>query len=207
VGTDSFLNASTDKRYSLLEGDEDELIRACVAGEHRARTALFHRYRDVIYRFAYRFVGPVADMDDLIHDIYVEVFRSLGRFKGEAKFTTWLYRIAANVCFSYLKRTRRRNYVFVPYEPLGGADSGASGVVDGEKAFARRHIRRRIGEALLRLPDKKRVVLVLHDIEGRTMDEVARIVKKPVGTVKSRLFHARSDMRRILKDLMSGQAS
>jgi RNA polymerase sigma-70 factor (ECF subfamily) len=197
------LNASTDKRYSLFEEDEGALIRACVEGDRAARTELFHKYRDVVYRFTYRFVGPVADMDDLVHDIYVEVYRSLGRFKGESKFSTWLYRIAANVCFAYLKKSRRREYVFVPYEPLGGADSGAAGVVDGEKAFARRHVRRRIGEALLKLQDKKRVVLVLHDIEGRTMDEVARIVKKPVGTVKSRLFHARGEMRRILKDLMT----
>ncbi|MBD3317857.1 MAG: sigma-70 family RNA polymerase sigma factor [Chitinivibrionales bacterium] len=197
------MNASVDKEYLLNGRDEHSLIRACVAGDRDARTELFHRYRDMIHRFAYRFVGPVADMDDIIHDIYIELFKSLKRFRGESRLSTWLYSIAANVCFTYLKKTRRRGRVFVPYEVIEGQEAHRDNATDGDRVFARRYVRGRIGEALLKLNEKKRLVLILHDIEGRTMEEIARVVKKPVGTVKSRLFHARSEMRGILKDLMS----
>lgn len=174
---------------------EIDLVQRSSQGDQEARSEIFYKYKDLIYRLVYRFVGPVADLEDLLQDIYVELFKSLKNFKQQSKFSTWLYRITLNVCMSYLRKNYAKKYVLIPHDFLDMVVDRSS--MDGN--WPKQDLRHRLSAALLKIAPKKRAVIMLHDVEGIKLEEIAQIVKKPLGTVKSRLFNARAELREILE--------
>ena len=170
----------------------DPLIARAQAGDEAAFQEIFHTYKETVARVVHRVMGPSHEIEDVVQDVFIHVFRSIGKFRGDAKFTTWLYRLTANVTKMHLRRKRSRPRfadVPVPESRPEGAD------VEQPDAVAER--RERI-DALYRLVDrlseKKRTVLVLHDFEGLPAKEIAEIVEAPVLTVRTRLFYARKEL-------------
>jgi RNA polymerase sigma-70 factor (ECF subfamily) len=172
----------------------DELISRARAGDKAAFGLLFQRHRAEVARLVFRMVGPKAELEDLLQEVFLQVFRSLGDFRGDARFTTWLHRLTVNVVLMYRRAARSRPQLTDELP----AEAESPAVHPDDDAIRRERIR--AFYALLdRLPDKKRTVFVLHEIEGFAPAEIARIVEAPVLTVRTRLFYARRDLIQLLR--------
>ena len=190
-GTAPALRGGASFRRARM-ADLDPLIAAAQRGEPRALRALFERYRPDVSRIAFRVLGPSADLEDVVQEAFVQVFRSLPSYRGSAKFSTWLYRVVTNVARMHVRHERVR-------PRLGGAPEGVleARPDDGQRPdeeAARNTRLRALYRHLDALSEKKRTVLVLHDLEGVAAAEVAQIVDAPVLTVRTRLFYARKEL-------------
>ncbi|HOS42642.1 MAG TPA: sigma-70 family RNA polymerase sigma factor [Armatimonadota bacterium] len=181
---------------------EDALIRRAAQGDAAAFDCLVEQYTPRVYALAYRMVGNSEDAQDIAQEAFVRVYHALPRYKGEAAFSTWLYRIVTNVCYDDLKRRRRRPATFTDLEHEEG-DARAETLAGGESpedAALRLERRRAVQAAITTLPEHFRAVLVLYDLQGFSYQEIADILKQRVGTVKSRLNRARNLLREKLED-------
>ena len=176
--------------------EEDPLVARAAAGDAAAFRTLYQRHRNDVARLAYRMLGPRADLEDVIQEVFVQVFKSLRDFRGQARFGTWLHRVTVNVVLMH-RRSARSRPVFSEQAP---GDSVGSSDVPPDEDVDRRERVRAFGRVLARLADKKRIVFVLHELEGLAPSEIARIVGAPILTVRTRLFYARRDVEAMLAD-------
>ena len=176
--------------------DTDEMVARCQRGDETAFRQLFAHHRADVARLVHRMAGPNADLEDIVQEVFVQVHRSLGDFRGQAKFSTWLHRVAVNVVLMY-RRARRSRPELVSAEPGRGEPDARIGP---DEDVARRERMRAFWRVLERLPEKKRTVFVLHEIEGMAPAEIAQIVRAPILTVRTRLFYARRALSRLLRD-------
>jgi RNA polymerase sigma-70 factor (ECF subfamily) len=182
---------------NLLSDTEDgELVRRCRAGDERAFELLFRRHSAQVSGLVYRTLGPSPEQEDLVQEVFLQVVRSLGSFREEARFSTWLYRVAMNVVLMHLRAAGRRPRL-VDEELAGPALDSAPSAHD---AFETRQRVAAFYRLLARLSDKKRVVFVLHELEGLTPARIGEIVRAPVLTVRTRLFYARRELGRWLEE-------
>ncbi|MFW6067714.1 MAG: RNA polymerase sigma factor [Myxococcota bacterium] len=170
--------------------DLDPLIDRARRGDEAAYRELFECHRGTVARVVQRFVGASPDLEDIVQDVFVHVFRSIRSFRGESKFTTWLYRLTANVTKMHLRRGNSRpRTVDLPVPEASPPHLEPAELPDSAVARDRRV--RALHRLLDQLSEKKRTVLVLHDLEGLPAREIADIVGAPVMTVRTRLFYAR----------------
>lgn len=176
------------------------IINQCVAGDPKAQRALFQRFKRMFLSLAYKNLGPGFDLDEVVHEIFIQIYKGLPAFGFRSAFETWAYRVGLNVCVSHLRdKFRKRKLNLVPESRCAEARTVAGGETPVQ-VLEGRELEKKIFEALDCLDERKRIVVVLHDMEEKTLDEIAEIIRKPVGTVKSRLFHGRNE----LKELLSG---
>ena len=177
------------------------IIERCTQGDRMAQQELFNSYRAVVVRIVCRMLGSPnkLEVEDVIGRAYVELFRSLPKFKGLSSFDTWVYRICTTVCLMHIRskyRSRKLDMVDIGsdgVEDAGSSDPQPDGVMEKKQWYAEVH------RALDGLRVERRAVFVLCDVEGHSLDEAAEIIDCPVGTVKSRLSRARDDMRKALE--------
>jgi RNA polymerase sigma factor (sigma-70 family) len=174
----------------------DELIVRCQAGEPAAFRELFRAHRSDVARLVHRMLGATSDLEDVIQEVFLQVHRSIKDFRGQSRFTTWLYRVTVNVVLMH-RRAGRSRPVFVEAPPAL-APSDKSPLPDEQ--VARRARMRAFQRLLDRLSEKKRAVFVLHELEGLAPAEIAKIVEAPVLTVRTRLFYARRELAEMLRD-------
>ena len=184
----------------LGSADEADLIDRCRRDERAAHDELYHRFRRVVASNLFRVLGDRGELDDLVQEVFIIAFRGLATFRHEARLATWLYRICVNVALGRI-RTRARRPVTAQLADLEQAAHGAAMTDRPEapdRALERRQIHERIYRALDQLAPKKRIVLYLHEIEGRDLKEIAYLVDSNAVTVRTRLFYARRELYRIL---------
>lgn len=165
-----------------------DLVARCQKGDKDALGELYRLYRNEVARNLHRMLGPGrGDLEDVLQEVFIEVFRSIPRFRGDARVSTWLYRVCVNVALQRLRKRKRRAEV--------SADEVAEEATH-ETPERELDARRRL-DAVYRILDelspKKRVVFILHEIEGREPKEIAGIVGAPVLTVRTRLHYARKE--------------
>lgn len=168
---------------------ELELIQRAQEGEQRAMRELYRLYSPRVYAVVKRLAGDDALAEDWAQEAWVRIFRALGTFRGEARFSTWMHRIAVN---SALHGKRWRDRRVVREAPL--EDTVPVRVVNQDAL-----LRMKLENAMKQLPERMRQVLVLHDIEGNTHEEIAEFLGVTAGTSKSQLFKARARMRELLR--------
>lgn len=187
--------AATTLRGAVTQGDLDELVLRAQRGDTAAFTQLFRKHRSSVAAIAYRMLGPHADLEDVVQEVFLQVHRSLPDFRGQAKFSTWLHRVAVNVVLMTRRRARSRP----TYASEEAARHEPADVATPDQDVAR-HRRVVAFQALLeKLSDKKRTVFVLHELEGMPPDEIAQIVECPVLTVRTRLFYARKELAEMMR--------
>lgn len=168
------------------------LVERALAGDESAFKQLFTRHRDDASRVVYRMLGPSPEVEDVVQDVFLHVYRSLHTFRGDSRFSTWLYRLAVNVTRMHLRKRKSRPRfadVDVPETP-----SEDQRVLDpGEEVDQRKRIRA-LYDVLETLSEKKREVLVMHDFDGVAAKEIAESLDIPVLTVRTRLFYARKEL-------------
>ncbi|UCF19489.1 MAG: RNA polymerase sigma factor [Gemmatimonadota bacterium] len=168
-----------------------ELAAAAQAGDREAFGRLVERYVGQARRLARAFLGNGADADDAAQDAFLAAFRNLGRYDLGRPFGPWLMRIVANAAAD---RRRRRKVRATEEIPAGTADSRP----DPERQTLRRELRDVLEHALAALPERRRMAVVLFDVEGYSHQEIADVLEVPVGTVRSDVYHARRALREVL---------
>jgi RNA polymerase sigma-70 factor, ECF subfamily len=174
----------------------EELVRRSQRGDRAAFAELFRRHKNDVSRLVFRMLGPTADAEDVVQEVFLQVHKSLGQFQGQAKFTTWLHRVTVNVVLM-VRRAARSRPVFAG-EPL--EDVLADGRLLPDEDTARRARIAAFRRLLDRLAEKKRTVFVLHELEGLSPAEIAEVVDAPVLTVRTRLFYARRELAVMMKE-------
>jgi RNA polymerase sigma-70 factor, ECF subfamily len=190
-----------------IEGQTPEataLVERCRTGEKEALGEFYRTYRHDVARNLHRMLGPGrGDLDDVLQEVFIEVFRSIARFRGDAKISTWLYRVCVNVALQRLRKRRRLAEV----QTADGPDPRDEGTP--QRTLEARERMTAVYRILDGLAPKKRVVFVLHEIEGREPKEIAGIVGAPVLTVRTRLHYARKEFfaRAKHEQAFSGEAA
>jgi RNA polymerase sigma-70 factor (ECF subfamily) len=183
--------------------DDTEIVARFQEGDTSAFSLLFERHQPAVARLIARMLGEsyqrrsqVVELEDLVQDVFVQVYRSLGAFRGNAKVTTWIYRIAVNVVLMH-RRSARARPMFYPDDDVEPAI--CPNPIADEEVMRRTNIQA-LYRLLSQLSEKKRTVYILHEIEGLSASEVADIVGAPVLTVRTRLFYARRELLTLLRD-------
>jgi RNA polymerase sigma-70 factor (ECF subfamily) len=182
---------TTQKRAN--EGADPELISACRRGERSAFRRLFDLYREPAYRLAYRFAGNADDAEDLTQEIFVRAFERIGSYRCESSFSTWLYRLAANVC---LNERRKPRLMRVP-EENGIEIPGDS--PDPVEVCLERERESVLMDAVASLPEGLRIVFILVSLEGLSYAEAAESLALTTEAVRMRMSRARRQLREDLE--------
>jgi RNA polymerase sigma-70 factor (ECF subfamily) len=191
---------------SNVQPAEQRLVDAAAAGDREARRELFERYRTPAFHVAYRITGRREDALDVVQDSFIKAFQSLGSFQRDAGFKTWLLRIVANRALDLL-RTRRVRLAasFDGDEGSGAAPSpAAAGEDDPGQRLEREEVGQRVAAAVEELPPAQRAVFSLYATGEMTYGQIAEALGVPIGTVMSRLYHARIKLKARLADLDPG---
>ena len=178
---------------------DDELVQAYLDGRRDAFVELARRHEDRIYALCYRLMGNRQDALDATQEVFIQLLRKLDRYESRAAFTTWLYRVASNVCYDLLRLRQRQPSLSPGAEPPPIEDPRA------DEGFSAVELRPELGRALADLSEEFRTVVVLHDIEQLRYSDIAEILDIPVGTVKSRLSRGRQELARTLRNLLDGE--
>jgi RNA polymerase sigma-70 factor (ECF subfamily) len=178
-----------------------ELTQAAAAGDMPAFEQLYARHSRRVYSLCLRMTANTAEAEDLAQEVFIQLYRKAGSFRGESAFTTWLHRLTVN---QVLMHFRRRG---VKVEQVTEDGEGPQQVVPGTENPSQMPVVDRIAldRAVSRLPPGYRAVFVLHDVEGHEHEEVARLLGCSVGTSKSQLHKARMRLRQLLKTGKKGR--
>jgi len=166
-------------------------------GDSEAFEQLVREHQRMIYSLCYRMTGSAAEAEDLAQETFIHAHRHLGGFRAEARFSSWLYRIALNLCLNWKKRTQRQDRL---HEKWAEQAEDASGPETGGEA-------QRVQQALLKLPAKQRAAIVLTLYDGLSHAEAAQALTCSETTISWRVFAARGKLRRMLKDLAPGKSN
>jgi len=176
--------------------DDASLIAATLAGDSAAFGQLVGEYQDRLYNSLLRVLGSAEDAADIVQDAFVQAYTKLDTFRGTSAFYTWLYRIAFNLAMSHARKGHKATSLdgmkaLAGDEPMDGQPTAETGVLMQERAEL-------VHAALAELNMEHRQIIVLREIDGLRYDEIADILALPVGTVRSRLFRARLELRELL---------
>ena len=173
---------------------DSELLARAVEGDHEAFSEVMRLHEDRVFSVCLRIMGDRDKALDATQDTFLTVFRKAHQFKGNAAVGTWIYRIAVNTCYDQIRKAKRRPSQPMP-EHLDPEDELAGDEVEAAA------IRPDISKALQQIPQEFRAAVVLSDMEGMPLPDIAEVLGVPVGTVKSRVFRA----RRLLAELLGNQ--
>jgi RNA polymerase sigma-70 factor (ECF subfamily) len=174
---------------NLVRAREDRsLVDRCISGDRTAQRELFRRQSRRVHATLYRILGANLSMDDLIQDVFIEVFRSLATFRGDSSLATWIDRCTAHVALSYLRRKRPKLLEMV-------TETAASGE-NPEEAFLLKEAGRRLYAELDQMDPVLRLAITLHVIDDRPVAEVARIMDASVVATKTRVWRARRHLEK-----------
>ena len=179
---------------------DEELVARSMDGDVDSFNQLVLRWERPIYALAYRVIGRDEDARDVAQETFLRAFRALPGFKGQAKFSSWLYRIALNLCRDWIRRKKRTPVVEMP-EGIDMAELAAEqGPAESiEDLVARQEMSRIVAEGMKLLPEEQRTAIVLKEYHGLTFQEIADLQGCPLSTVKTRLYQGLAVLRRHLE--------
>jgi len=170
---------------------ERELVERCRSGDEGAFQELVDRHKDLVFALIARTVQDRSRAEDLAQDVFLRVHRGLPYFRGEARLSTWIYRIVANVCLQDHGRTPKT-------APLD-EERDARSLSAADRQFTDLEVRDRLEKAIARLPANYRLLIAAHYLRGVQYEELAEALQLPLGTVKTQLYRAKQQLRRLLE--------
>ncbi|HVT49250.1 MAG TPA: sigma-70 family RNA polymerase sigma factor [Vicinamibacterales bacterium] len=188
---------------------DEELVARATAGDLESFNQLVARWERPIHALAYRTLGRDEDARDVVQEAFLRAYRGLRGFKGEAKFSSWLYRITLNLCRDWVRRERRAALVQPPEgtDAVDLADERAAPTESVEELVARREMSKAVSRAMAELPEEQRHAILLKEYHGLTFQEIADMLGCPLSTVKTRLYQGLSVLRRRLERQQAEEAS
>ncbi|MCP5063758.1 MAG: RNA polymerase sigma factor [Ignavibacteriae bacterium] len=184
---------NSDKNIERTKQEDEDfiLIRQFQDGNENIFSVIVQKHKDKVRNLVFLTLGDTDDVDDISQDVFINVYKKIGEFRFESKFTTWLYRITVNKCRDYLRKKKVRN-IFVPIKE-------SEYELKTQSHSENIDIPGLVRKAIDKLPEKLKVPLLLRDIEGFSYQEIAEKLDCEVGTIKSRLFRARESLKIILE--------
>ena len=184
-----------------MTGTDEELVARSIGGDAESFNQLILRWERPIYALAYRVIGREDDARDVCQETFLRAFRALSGFRGQSKFSSWLYRIALNLCRDWIRRQRRAPLVPVPdgvdLLDLAAKQAPAEPIED---VVTRHDLGRRVAVAMARLPEDQRTAIILKEYHGLTFQEIADVLGCPLSTVKTLLYQGLAVLRRDLTE-------
>src|SRR5512147_570722 len=171
------------------------LLQRCMSNDPDACNELFTRYNRRIFNTAYRILGEESSAEDALQETLLNVYRGISSFRGDSKVSTWISRITINVCLGMLRKGKNRQFVELEDESARDLPAEPTPFTDPLAHTSLEELRSLVEETFRRMSDKQGIVVRLHDMEGHTIQEIAKIIGCPVGTVKSRLFYGRQEFK------------
>jgi len=188
--------------------DDEELVARSRGGDLDSFNQLVLRWERPIYALAYRVIGREEDARDVAQETFLRAFRALGGFKGQAKFSSWLYRITLNLCRDWIRRERRSNIAPVPegvdIVELAGEATPSETIED---LVSRKQLGEAVARAMALLPDEQRTAIILKEYHGLTFQEIADLLDCPLSTVKTRLYQGLTVLRRHMQQAQRRETS
>jgi RNA polymerase sigma factor (sigma-70 family) len=185
----------------MLEGD---LVKRARRGDLKAYDELVQRYQQRIYATIYHMTSNHEDANDIAQDSFIKAYQALKSFKGGSSFYTWLYRIAVNKTINFLKQRKNKHHFSLNDLDFNTENNPDLVALISDKTPLRdvglTELQKKLNEALLKLSEPHRMVVVLHDVQGQSHDEIAEIMGCNIGTVRSRLFYARQQLQGFLAE-------
>jgi RNA polymerase sigma-70 factor (ECF subfamily) len=179
---------------------DDELVARSMGGDAESFNQLILRWERPIYALAYRVIGREEDARDVCQETFLRAFRALPGFKRQAKFSSWIYRIALNLCRDWIRRQRRAPVMQMPEGVDPGELMAEQGPVESiEDLVGRRQLSEVVEEAMALLPEEQRTAIILKEYHGMTFQEIADMQGCPLSTVKTRLYQGLTVLRRHLE--------
>lgn len=192
-----------------VNDEDEELVRRCAKGDRDAFNRLVTKYQKKVFSVAYRFVGDQEEANDLAQEIFMAAYQNLKNFRGDSKFSTWLFQIATNRGKNRFKYLKRRGF----FTNKGSSETDEEGdysqkvfedhSAGPEELLSGNQIRQAVIDAIDELEPDHREIVILRDIEGFSYEEIARMLDLPEGTTKSRLHRARMVVKEKLKKVLS----
>ena len=188
---------------------DEELVALATAGDMDSFNQLVARWERPIYALAYRTLGREEDARDVVQEAFLRAVRGLRGCRGQANFSSWLYRISLTLCRAWIRRERRAPVAQMPegVDPLDVADERAAPTESVEDLVARREMSAAVSRAMAELPEEQRTAILLKEYHGLTFQEIADMLDCPLSTVKTRLYQGLSVLRRRLERRQSEEAS
>jgi RNA polymerase sigma-70 factor, ECF subfamily len=182
-----------------MTGTDEELVARSMSGDADSFNELILRWERPIYALAYRTIGREEDARDVCQETFLRAYRALPGFRGQAKFSSWLYRIALNLCRDWVRRERRTPVVQPPEDgDLMEMAAAAEPSESIEDLVMRKDLTRSVERAMALLPEEQRMAIVLKEYHGLTFQEIADLAGCPLSTVKTRLYQGLTVLRREL---------
>jgi RNA polymerase sigma-70 factor (ECF subfamily) len=198
--------ASTDGSETPAPVEEAVLVEQARRGDLEAYDELIRRYQERIYATVYHMTSNHEDANDLAQESFIKAFQALKSFKGGSSFYTWLYRIAVNKTINFLKQRKNRIHLSLNDLDFNAEHNPDLVALISEKTPHREvnlaELQEKLNTAMLKLSEPHRMVVVLHDVQGMSHDEIAKIMDCNIGTVRSRLFYARQQLQALLADYL-----
>jgi RNA polymerase sigma-70 factor, ECF subfamily len=189
--------------WSDVEGHDASLVRRCTAGDQVACADLVNEHQRMVVQLAMNLLGDRDEALDLSQEVFLRVFRTIHRFRGQSSLRTWIYRIAVNQARNrhrFWRRRHRADQVSLDEHIATHGDVRSSGDVTPERELARKQLAAQLWSALADLPFEQRTAVVLREIDGLSYEEIAYSLGVAIGTVKSRLTRARQTLREQLRE-------
>jgi RNA polymerase sigma-70 factor (ECF subfamily) len=176
--------------------NEGELVERCRRGDEGAFQELVDRYKDLVFALIARTVQDRSRAEDLAQDVFLRVHRGLPYFRGEARLSTWIYRIVANACLQEQARPKSGRDTVSLDDEAGRGRVTASAT---DRRFGDLELHDRLEKAIARLPAHQRLLVAAHYLQGVRYEDLAEALQLPLGTVKTHLFRAKQQLRRLLE--------
>lgn len=188
------MSEAARKKHKQIE--EQRLIDQSLSGDESAFSVLYNRYYNQVYAFCSRLLRGKFDVEDAVQQVFLEAWRSMGRFEGRSLFSTWLTKIAIHTCLSFHRKAGRgvinAGDMFAMQGRITTMLWGEEGSIPDEQVFLNER-KEMVNKLLGRMTAKKKVVFMMSDMQGMTAPEISSVLKIPDATVRTRLFHARKE--------------
>ncbi len=171
---------------SKIPQPKAELIKSCIKGDVHAFSELVEKLQTYAYSLAFRILLNDEDAKDAVQDSFIKVWRNLGSYNSKYLFTTWMYRIVVNTCIDRLKEVKKRSEVYFENENESSST---------ENSIGNRELAKQIRQLSKGLPEKQRIIFILNDLQGLSLDEASEVLNMPKGQVKSNLYYARKSIK------------
>lgn len=182
--------------------NEKELIQKCKEGDIDSFELLIESYQQRVYNIALRMLGNKEDASDIAQEVFIKIYKSIAGFKEEASLSTWIYRIATNVCLDELRKRKKTKVISID-STIQLEDSEVSMQMPDERPqpdelLTQKELKQEVQKAINDLKEEHKTVIILRDINGYSYEEIAKILDCTLGTVKSRINRARNTLKNIL---------
>jgi RNA polymerase sigma-70 factor (ECF subfamily) len=203
VAEELLVKSARSAPWDDVEGREATLVARCARGDEAACAELVNEHQRMVFQLAYHLLGNRDEALDVSQDVFLLVFRTLGRFRGQSQLRTWIYRIVVNQARNRQRWWRRRqlaHQVSLDEHIAAHGDLAGTEQASPDRMLAQKELADRLWRALDRLPFEQRTVVVLREVDGLSYEDIAFSLNVTLGTVKSRLTRARHTLRAVLHE-------